>query len=586
MIDLASIYHRTVDNYCYLHDEETLHIRIRTKKDNVAEIVLLFGDQYEIVDYKWITFRQTMEKAGSDCLFDYWQVSIKTNYKRIRYGFILKDWEQEMTLTEKGFFPFVPEDAGLFFCLPYMHKCDVFSPPDWVRKTIWYQIFPERFRNGDSSINPEHTIEWGQEEPNLTNFFGGDFQGIMDSLDYLQDLGINGIYLTPIFAARSNHKYDTIDYFTIDPQFGDISLFRELVKECHNRDIRVMLDAVFNHCSVEFPPFQDVIEKGENSLYKDWFHIRNFPLKDGNTINYETFGFYEYMPKLNTANEDVKRYLLKAASYWIKECNIDGWRLDVANEIDHRFWYEFRATVKAINPDLFILGEVWHDSVSWLRGDQFDSVMNYPFLSKSLQFFAYDMISAQQFAEDLTTILHSYSDNINHVLFNIIDSHDTPRVLNECHYRKERVRLLFTFMLTFPGTPCIYYGDEIGLDGGSDPGCRKCMPWQENQQDLELRNYIKSLIAVRKNTPLLTSYGTLYFLPAVENCFAYYKKNEHEIVLVLINKSEIEIHYTLPFSLKGKKITLLLTQQEYAAESDELSITLAPYESIVLSFAI
>ncbi|MGP7817943.1 alpha-glycosidase [Niallia sp. 01092] len=586
MIDLTSIYHRAADNYCYLFDEETLHIRIRTKRDNVLEIVLLYGDQYEIVDHQWITSLQPLEKIGSDSLFDYWQVAIKAEHKRIRYGFILKNTEQEMTLTEKGFFSFIPEDSGFFFCFPYMHKSDVFSSPDWVQQTIWYQIFPERFRNGDPLLNPAHTVEWGQEEPSLTNFFGGDFQGIIDSLDYLQDLGINGIYLTPIFLANSNHKYDTIDYFTIDPQFGNINLLKKLVEECHNRGIRVMLDAVFNHCSVEFLPFQDVLDKGEKSLYKDWFHIHKFPLKDGDTINYETFGFYEYMPKLNTANEEVKQYLLKAAAYWIAECQIDGWRLDVANEIDHQFWRDFRTTVKAIKPDLFILGEVWHDSVSWLRGDQFDSVMNYPFLHKSLQFFSYDIISAHQFTEDLTTILHSYSDNINQVLFNILGSHDTPRVLNECRFRKERVRLLFTFLFTFPGTPCIYYGDEIGLDGGNDPGCRKCMPWQEEQQDLELKDYIKTLISIRKETSLLTSKGTLYFLPAVNNCLAYYKQKDNQVVFVLINNSDTEIDYVLPFSLSGKKINLLLTQQEYAAESDELSVTLAPYESNILSFYI
>jgi len=585
MIDLTSIYHRAVDNYCYLHDSETLHIRIRTKKDNVSDIEIIYGDQYETAHYKWVTFRQGMKKTGSDSLFDYWQGAIKSDHKRVRYGFILKDFEQQITLTEKGFSAFIPEDTGWYFCFPYMHKQDLFSPPSWVYETIWYQIFPERFRNGDASLNPDNTIEWGSAEPSLTNFFGGDFQGIMESLDYLEDLGITGIYLTPIFYAKSNHKYDTMDYFKIDPQFGDIDLFRRLVEECHNRGIRVMLDAVFNHSSDQFPPFQDVLVNGQNSRYKDWFHINQFPPKEENKIHYETFGFYENMPKLNTSNPEVKKYLFEIASYWIKECNIDGWRLDVANEIDHCFWREFRSTVKALKPDLFILGEVWHDALPWLRGDQFDSVMNYPVLSKSLQFFAYDLLSAQQFIEDMTTILHQYSDNVNHLLFNIVGSHDTPRILNECQYRKERVKLLFTFLMTYPGTPCIYYGDEIGLDGGSDPGCRKCMPWQEEQHDLDLKNYLKTLIRIRKETPLLTFDGPLFFLPPVEKCFAYYKENDTEYIVVILNHSDQEIHYTLPFSLKGKKITMLMDRHEYAAEADELTIVMKPYESSILSFA-
>lgn len=583
MIDLASIYHRSGDNYCYLQNKDALHIRIRTKKANVTEIELIYGDQYEIVDYQWVSQRLSMEKSGSDSLFDYWHCTIR-NKKRVRYGFILRDSEQQVTYTEKGFFPFIPEDAGFYFCLPYLHLKDVFTPPSWVSQTIWYQIFPERFRNGDSSLNPVDTAQWGQEEPGLYNFFGGDLQGIMDCLDYLTDLGITGIYLTPIFHAKSNHKYDTINYLEVDPQFGDREMLKYLVKECHNRGIRVMLDAVFNHCGDHFPPFQDVLKNEERSRYKDWFHIHKFPLKENDMLHYETFGFYEAMPKFNTANPEVKEYLLHVAKYWITECDIDGWRLDVANEIDHEFWRSFRAVVKSLKPDIFILGEIWHDSLPWLRGDQFDSVMNYPLLTKALQFFAYDMISPQQFMEEMTTTLQAYPDTVNNVLFNIIGSHDTPRILHECSYRKERVRLLFTFLFTYPGTPCIYYGDEIGLGGGSDPGCRKCMPWNTEEHDTELKEFVKRLIQVRKQSSPLINNGTFYFLSQPDSCLAYYTKEEEEILLTVINKSDKEAQFLLPFPLRGKKISLLLTEEEYAAESDDLAVILGPYECSILRF--
>lgn len=583
MIDLASIYHRSDGNYCYLQNGDTLHIRIRTKRANVNEMEIIYGDQYEMSDYHWVSHRMMMEKSGTDSLFDYWHCSI-SNKKRIRYGFIIKDNEQQITYTEKGFFPFVPNDAGYYFCLPYLHEKDVFSPPSWVSSTIWYQIFPERFRNGDSSLNPIDTAPWGQEEPELWNFFGGDFQGIIDSLDYLSDLGITGIYLTPIFHAKSNHKYDTINYLEVDPQFGDTEMLKKLVKECHNRGIRVMLDAVFNHCGYHFPPFQDVLKNKEKSRYKDWFHIHKFPLKEANTINYETFGFYEAMPKFNTANQEVKEYLLHVAKYWITECDIDGWRLDVANEIDHDFWRSFRSAVKDLKPDLFILGEIWHDSLPWLRGEQFDSVMNYPLLTKALQFFAYDMISAKQFMEDMTTTLHAYPSTVNNVLFNIIGSHDTPRILHECSYRKERVKLLFTFLFTYPGTPCIYYGDEIGLGGGADPGCRKCMLWNSREHDEKLKEFVKRLIQVRKQSSFLINSSNFYFLTNTDSCLAYYSKNEAEIILTVINKSEAEAQFLLPFPLRGKKISLLLTDEEYAAESDDLAVILGPYESSILRF--
>jgi len=583
MIDLTSIYHRCGDNYCYLLNAETLQIRIRTKKDNINQVELIYGDPYHIIDYVWVSNRKEMKKVGSDSLFDYWQCTL-TNQKRIRYGFILKSGDQQVTYTEKGIYAFIPEDIGFYFCMPYLHKKDVFSPPSWVKETIWYQIFPERFRNGDSSLNPEHTIPWGQEEPNLWNFFGGDFQGIIDSIDYLCDLGINGIYLTPIFHAKSNHKYDTIDYLKVDPHFGDTELLKKLVHACHDRGIRVMLDAVFNHCGYYFPPFQDVLERGEESRYKDWFHINGFPLKENGQVNYDTFGFYEEMPKFNTANPEVKKYLLNVAKHWITECDIDGWRLDVANEVDHDFWREFRKVVKSTKPDLFILGEIWHDSLPWLRGDQFDSVMNYPLLAKSLQFFAYDMISSQQFIEDMTKNLYAYPSTVSSVLFNIVGSHDTPRVLHECNYRKERVKLLFTFLMTFPGSPCIYYGDEIGLGGGSDPGCRKCMPWNIHEQDLDLKSYIKRLIQLRKQSMLVSSNSEFYFLPSSPSCLAYYSKKDGEILLTVINKGAEETHFLLPFPLRGKKISILLTEEEYAAESDDLAVTLGPYESSILHF--
>ncbi len=586
MIDLASIYHRTGDNYCYLYQDDIFHIRIRTKKGNVQAITLLYGDQYDFAGHRWQTFFLDMQKTGSDKLHDYWQASIKDKQKRLRYGFIIKQGDEQITFTEKGFFPFIPEDPGYYFCFPYIHKTELFTPPSWVKETIWYQIFPERFRNGDPDRNPQETAGWGQDEPAISNYFGGDLQGIINSLDYLQDLGITGIYLTPIFYANSNHKYNTIDYLQIDPHFGDISLLKRLVHECHNRGIRVMLDAVFNHCGYLFPPFQDVLEKGDQSAYKDWFHVHQFPLKEGSAFHYETFGFYEDMPKLNTANEAVKDYLLNVAEFWIRECDIDGWRLDVANEVDHAFWQEFRSRVKAIKPDCFILGEVWHDSMPWLRGEQFDSVMNYPFLSKSLQFFAYDMIQAKDFVEDMTSIIQAYPDNVNEVLFNIIGSHDTPRVFQETGFRLEKIKMLFTFLFTFPGTPCIYYGDEIGLDGGSDPGCRKCMEWDSEKQNLELKEYIKKLIEIRKSTALLSGSSSFYFLKELENCIAFYHRKENEIMMTVINNNNHDVSYPLPFPLKGKKLTMPLTCQEYAAESHDLTVNLGAYESILLHFSV
>ncbi|MBR2679509.1 MAG: alpha-glucosidase C-terminal domain-containing protein, partial [Exiguobacterium sp.] len=403
-------------------------------------------------------------------------------------------------------------------------------------------------------------------------------QGIIDHLDYLADLGITGLYLTPIFRAPSNHKYDTADYFEIDPHFGDKETLKTLVKRCHEKGIRVMLDAVFNHCGYEFAPFQDVLKNGAASRYKDWFHIREFPLQTEPRPNYDTFAFVPHMPKLNTAHPEVKRYLLDVATYWIRECDIDGWRLDVANEIDHQFWREFRQAVKALKPDVYILGEIWHDAMPWLRGDQFDAVMNYPFTDGALRFFAKEEISARQFADIMVRLLHSYPKQVNEAAFNLLGSHDTPRLLTVCGGDVRKAKLLFLFQLTFTGSPCIYYGDEIGMTGGNDPECRKCMVWDPEKQNKELYEHVKQLIALRKQYRALRR-GDVAFLAADDeaNHLVYKKTDGNETVMIIINRSNEAAEIPMPIDARGKWLVNLLTGERFAAEAETLCVSLPPY---------
>ncbi|MGL4373736.1 MAG: glycoside hydrolase family 13 protein, partial [Turicibacter sp.] len=392
-----AILHVGKSSYAYAYDEETMHIRIRVAKDDMMSVSLYCADPYEwtLEDgpnniWAWNRKAFPMSKEFSTSMFDFYTITFKPPYQRLKYGFILNDGQEEVLYLERGFFalndPSIKNDGNSYFAFPFMSPEDIFKAPAWAKETNWYQIFPERFANGDSSIDPQNVLAWDSELPwdfeNPEKFFGGDIQGIIDHLNHLEDLGINGIYLTPIFEAPSTHKYDTLDYYKIDPHFGDNETFKILVKEAHIRGMRIMLDGVFNHIGFTSMQFQDVIKNGENSPYKDWFYINQFPVVDevGDPIvgAYRTFGFTTIMPKLNTNNPEVKQYLIDIATYWIKEFNIDAWRLDVANEIGHVFWREFRQAVKAVNPDVFIVGEAWHDSTPWLQGDQFDSMMNYP----------------------------------------------------------------------------------------------------------------------------------------------------------------------------------------------------------------
>lgn len=572
-MEFSSIHHRPNDNYSYPISTETLHIRLRTKKQDISSVGLIFGDPYISDNGQWQYEELPMNLSGSDNRYDYWHIYVKPPYRRIRYGFKVTSEEESAFYTEKGFFKEAPRDPGCYFAIPYLHQNEVFGAPEWVKDTIWYQIFPERFANGNPDNDPEGVKPWGSEDPAVDNFFGGDFEGIIEHLDYLEDLGINGIYFTPIFHAYSNHKYDTIDYRSIDPQFGTKETLKTLITECHKRNIRVMLDAVFNHSGYYFPPFQDLLEKGEKSKYKDWFHPHSFPLKGGERPNYETFGFFESMPKLNTANPEVKEYLLEVSAYWIKEFDIDAWRLDVANEVDQPFWREFRTTVKNIKPDLYVLGEIWHDSMPWLRGDQFDAVMNYPFTNQVFRLVASQTINAREFTEEMTAIYHSYPTNVFDVTFNLLGSHDTPRIFTDCGEDLARAKLIHAILLTFNGSPCIYYGDEIGLTGGMDPGCRKCMVWEEEKQNAELLNEIKALISLRKEERLLANDGKFKFLDTAgnENIVAYQKYNEERTVVILINPTDDQQTFTLPFDLEGRTLTDLRTKETTQVGKFELS---------------
>ncbi|WP_176344062.1 glycoside hydrolase family 13 protein [Priestia aryabhattai] len=544
-MNYTSIFHRPKNNFAYAYDEDTLHIRLQSKKGDLNEVTLIYGDPYLWKNDKWLYKKDPMFLAGSDDLFDYWHISIKPDNHRLRYGFICKDSIEAVVYTERGFFNEIQNHCHYYFCFPFLNKIDVFTPPSWVKDTVWYQIFPERFSNGDPSINPENVGKWG-EAPTSSNFFGGDLQGVVNRLDYLVDLGITGIYFTPIFEASTNHKYDTIDYLKIDSHFGDKHVFKKLVEECHKKGIKVMLDAVFNHSGYGFEPFQDVLEKGEQSIYKDWFHIKQFPLKEENKVNYRTFGFEPIMPKLNTENKEVQNYLLHVAKYWIEEFNIDGWRLDVANEVDHHFWREFRKTVKSIKPDVYILGEIWHDSMPWLQGDQFDAVMNYRFTNAALDFFAKQTSTVEEFQNELTKVIQSYPQHVNEVAFNLLGSHDTPRVLTMCQGETQRLKLLYVFQLSFTGTPCIYYGDEIGLTGGDDPGCRKCMEWDSTKQDLDLFFFVKKLLSLRKKYASFRSDGEFAFKDLAKDILSYTKTAGSEELMFIINRSNVKKEIQLP----------------------------------------
>jgi len=542
-----AIYHRPKQNWAYAYDERTIHIRVRTKRDDVASVNVWYGDKFMPLSTMQL---QSMSLLTSDDLFDYWQAEVIPVFRRLVYGFQFKKGKDELWLNERGFQKnkLNRHDSGLFD-FPFLNPVDVFKPPAWVKDAVFYQIFPERFANGDPSNDPDNVQPWGGK-PLYNNYFGGDLQGIIDHLDHLTELGVNAIYFNPLFEANTNHKDDTSDYLKVDPHFGTNETLKALVAACHERGIRVMRDAVFNHCGGKFPPFLDVQEKGADSPYAGWFHVREWPLEVKDLVpNYDTFAFEPHMPKLNTEHPDVKKYLFEVARYWIEEVGIDGWRLDVANEVDHQFWREFRQVVKKINPETYILGELFHDAMMWLQGDQFDAVMNYPFSFALLDFFAKQQTGAAQFAQALNHQMVSYPQQAGEVAFNLLNSHDTERILTMCNNDPKRMKLSVTFLLTYIGAPCIYYGDEIGLTGGHDPDCRKCMIWDESEQDLDMFTFYQQMIALRNQHSALRT-GSFRFLvaDADDRRLAYERVDTegHFIILMNVSKRKRKITLTLP----------------------------------------
>ena len=535
------IYHVTEAPYAYGKDLNTLTLRVRTVRDDIDKCIVYYKDKYmENSPYE----QKEMSIVAETELFSYFQVDINVRRNRYQYYFILIDKEGNIaTLNERGVRDGERLDYPYIF--PYIAQEDLYEEVSWMQESIAYQIFPERFCNGDKSINPKDVLPWGGEITHRS-MYGGDLQGIINRLDYIKDLGVDIIYLTPIFKSDTTHKYNTNDYFNIDPQFGTVETAKELVRKCHEKGMKLILDAVFNHSGNQFFAFNDVLENQEKSKYKDWYFIDYYPVST-QKVNYYTFGkAFGNMPKLNTYNEEVREYLLNVGEFWIREVGIDGWRLDVCDEIGHDFWRAFKKRIKAINKDAVIIGEIMHEANSFLKGDQLDSIMNYPFRNSVVDFFAKRNITSEQFSNILGENRMLYMDSIVKQMWNLVGSHDTKRFLTECNNDIEAFKLAIAFQFTYLGVPYIYYGDEIGMDGGDDPQNRKCMIWEEEKQDLNLRDYFKKLIKIRKENIALT-HGEYKELYCKDNIIIFERiyNNNNKVTVVINNGEEKKLDISL-----------------------------------------
>lgn len=441
--------------------------------------------------------------------------------------------------------------------------------PDWVKHAVFYQIYPDRFARTQAKARTENlppemqvALEPWESAPTQQGYKGGDLWGVIEQLDYIQSLGINAIYFTPIFQSACNHRYHTHDYYTVDPLLGGNTAFFELLEAAHARDIKVVLDGVFNHASRGFFYFNDILENGPNSPWLDWFKVQDWPLSayDGDKpANYKGWWNNRALPEFNHDNPQAREYIMRIGEYWIEQ-GIDGWRLDVPFEIKSEgFWAEFRQRIKTINPEAYIVGEVWTDSREWLQGDQFDGVMNYLFtapvmafaakekvampLVESVGYFPYPALDAKGYAQAIDHLLNLYDWEIHQTQLNLLSSHDVARSLSVMSEDRASVKLANLLLLTFPGAPSIYYGDEVGLPGGLDPDCRRGFPKKEDW-DEDLLQMHKDLIALRHAHPALRV-GEYKTLAAEGDCYVFSRILEKAMVVVAINSGSQSVQVRL-----------------------------------------
>ena len=459
--------------------------------------------------------------------------------------------------------------------------------PSWVRDAVFYQIFPDRFANGDLENDPPNAQPWGAE-PTMWGFQGGDLSGIIQRFDYLLDLGINAIYLNPIFLSTSNHRYNTMDYYKIDPRVGTFQEFHTFLDLAHSNGVRVILDGVFNHCGRGFFAFQDVLENQEYSAYKDWFFIHHFPVDAYSNVkarDYEAWWGFSSLPKLNTNNEKVRRYIFDVAKYWIAQ-GVDGWRLDVPNEIDDdSFWEEFRYVVKSTNPDAYLVGEIWDGDPRWVGSKHFDGLINYP-LRTSIIDVLLGKINVSDFHNQLDELLNRFPNENVFAMYLVVGTHDTERILSALGDSVDKTQLAFTFLFSFPGAPGIYYGDEIGIKGGKDPECRKAFPWDESQWNKSLRSWVQSLIQMRKEH-IAMRWGDFNALVVDDErkVYAFSRHFDESKCAVIMNLSDVDKQIRLPVESlwnDGNIVHDYFIEEGYLVADGAVHIRLKPWQSIIL----
>ncbi len=546
-------------------------VRVHSQK-NISKIWILLEDE----DFRPVELRKYAETDR----FIFWGVQVEFRSQIAKFSFAAStDDNLNLYFGTSGIANFIsPSEKWVYDSSTFMRH----TIPDWVYGGVMYQIFPERFSNGDSTINPKNLVDWNST-PTRLGFHGGDLIGVLNNLDHIESLGVNILYLNPIFLSSSTHKYDAWDHFTVDPTLGGDNALKDLINECHNRDMKVVLDCSLNHVHPRHFAFQDLIQNGENSKYKEWFTVFDYPVRfihrphlyantykvgwDGNQEEYKQYldktfeetkvpveikdddgpivepSFKAWwgvpdMPKINFESKEARKWALDVTKYWIENFDIDGWRMDVAKELDFSFWKEFRDIAHGANKDTLLISEIFGDTSQWLQGDRFDGTMNYSFRESMTDYFATKRITNKEFADSLANLYSMYSFEALSSCQNLLSSHDVKRFLNRCGNEKDGMLGAIFLQATFPGIAGIYYGDEIGLGGADDPFNREPFPWDDKKSwNLEILDHLKNLMKIKREHSIF-KYGRFELLNEHNDFVAFRRILKDESMLCIINREK------------------------------------------------
>lgn len=544
----SAVLHIPASQYAFARYEDAFTIRLRAGRGDLDCCRLFYGDR-ACTSSPVLFSPLTMQLRYQDELYDFYEVTLSPCPKRICYYFELMSAGERIYYYADAFhreFPdlvmedgFVVEGRSEYYQYPYILRSEVTVLPEWFLNAVVYNIFPDSFADGRRSLSGEEKALSAPDGTISHSHLGGTIAGIMENLDYIQDLGFNCLYLNPIFRSEEYHKYDIVDYFHIDSCLGSDDDFLALTKAVHERGMHIIIDGVFNHCSWHFPLFEDVVQNGESSPYKDWFYDLSFPVirpeTEAETPSYACFAYERKMPKLNTANPEVQDYFARVGKYWIEKFHVDGWRLDVANEVDKNFWRRFRQAVHQVNPDAVLIGEVWENAEMWLKGDMFDSVMNYDFRKHCRDFFALERTNAKGFASGMTDMLLRYPLQVSCGQLNLLDSHDVARFYSLCKEDYDRWQAAFLYLCMAPGVPSVFYGDEKRIAGLREPEYRSRMPWMEDHE--ETRTFVQNVIQIRKDWIAPMDEWKVLSSDSISNLLVFERQGRH-LIRVLIHTGQ------------------------------------------------